>query len=286
MINDLFDQMNEPMSSATDEKKALFKSKFNEAYRDVASRWTWSTLKKTVTLGATYLCPADMLRVLRVIDEDKQAYNYIGGVHRLSKYNYNWYFTDMITTPLAEGTTLNVDQYGTSLSADAEFPATTCAGEYIRIGSNPGLYKIATWTSTSAMTLTDHFRGDALSDSIFSVRPVGTQVLAFSDASGEDLTPTDVELTYIRKPLPLYLDEDVIELPGDCQAVFIKAMQKILALNKYDRAAGRLDGEFIAALTNMKSMEPQIPITEPDALFARRLTNTSATTLANRLIYG
>lgn len=281
---ELFDQMNILESTAGDDQKAQYTRKLNEAYRDVCGMWPWSTLKKTVTLLSTYLCPADMLRPLRIIDEDKQPYNFIGGINRLSKYNYNWYFADMISTPLAEGSTLHVEDYGTAVTSTTEFPATTCVGEYIRIGSNAGIYKIATWTSTSAITLTDHFRGDTLDKANFSIRPVGTQVVAFSNASGTAITPTDIELTYIRNPLPLYEDDDIIELPGDCSAVRIKALQKILAMNKYDRAADRREIEFNVALSVMKSMEPKVPITEADGLFQRRRTNSNNTTLQLQLI--
>jgi len=284
MLNDLFGQMGEPIGTASNDTKSLYKAKINEAYRDICGMWPWSTLKSTVTLASTYLCPGNLSRICRVIDEDQQRYNFIGGINRSSPYNYNWYFADMITAPLAEGTTLEVEEYSTALTSTTEFPATTCAGEYIRIGSNPGIYKIAAWTSTSALTLSDHFRGDSLDASIFSVRPVGTQVLAFSDAAGDAIAPTDVELTYIRIPLPLYKEEDVLELPGDCAAVRIKALQKILALNKYDRAAGRLEEEFRSALSTMKAMEPKVPITQPNTLFARRATNTNVTILQNQLI--
>ena len=275
LLEDLYDQMNVDPSTSAPAQIAQYQRKINEAYRDVAGMWPWNTLKKTVTLASTYLCPADMLRPLRIIDTNKQGYNFIGGVNRISKFNYNWYFTDMIATPLASGNTLHIGEYDTALTSTAEFPATTCAGEFIRIGSNVGIYKIAAWISTSAMTLTDHFRGDALSEETFSVRPVGTQVLAFSNAAGTALTPTDVELTYIRKPLPLYRDDDIVELPGDCAAVRIKALQKILALNKYDRAADRRNIDFKDALTTMKAQETKVSITEPDKLFARRATNSN-----------
>lgn len=262
------DQLNKPVGTDTDAWNKLIWRKLNEAYRLVSDSFHWSTLQNVVTLAdSVYILPSDCRLPIVVMDGNKQIYNRVGGKHRQSKFNLNWYFDNPIATPLAEGTTLAVGEYSTALSSTAEFPSTTCANEYIRIGSNPGIYKIATWTSTSAMTLFDHFRGDALSGSIFQIRSRGTQVMAFSDATGEPITPTGVEVTYARQPPPLYTEEDLIELPGSCPAVSVKMLQKLLALSGFNQAGDRKEGDYISALSIMKASEPDEEIIQPTALF-------------------
>jgi hypothetical protein len=274
MIEELQDQCNSPRGTSDSQFKRQVWQKLNEAYADVCGFYDWNVLKKTVTLAdSVYIVPADCRSLLRVFDDDKLPYNMVAGHNRNSDFNKNWYFSDPIATPLAEGTTLAVDEYATALTSTTEFPATTCAGEYIRIGSNRGIYKISTWTSTSAMALVDHFRGDQVSAGIFQIRPRGTMVLAFCDAIGDSLEPTGVEVTYVRYPLPVYKDEDILELPGNCPAVRIRALQKLLAMLGFSTAAERLKNEYTAALSEMKASEPSLPIIQPTQMFRRNVNS-------------
>lgn len=272
MIEELLDQCNRPAGTEDEVFKRQVWAKLNEAHRDVCGVYDWNVLKTTATLPTTFLVPADCRTILHVSDTNKTPYNFVNGHNRNSDFNYNWYFDTSIATPLAEGTTLAISEYATALTSTAEFPATTCAGEYVRIGANVGIYKISTWTSTSAMTLVDHFRGDTLSDAIFEVRPRGTQVLAFCDSTGSALTTTeDVEVTYVRYPLPLYREEDIIELPGYAPAVRIRALQKLLAMLGFNQAADRLKSEYTAALSEMRATEPSSPLIAPTKMFHRRI---------------
>lgn len=270
LADEISTQMNSPRGTADEVWKKQVWQKIQEAYRDVVDAWDWACLKSTVTLSTSFLVPADCKNISRIVDEDKTAYNMVNGPNRPSPFNYNWYFTDPITTPLSEGTTLSVDEYALPLTSTAEFPAATCVGEYCKIGSNPGFYKVATWTSTSAMTLVDHFRGDRQASAIFQVRPRGTLVLAFCDSEGDALTPTDVEITYSRFPLPPYKESDIIELPGACPAVGIRALQKLLALSGFNQAADRKKEEYLAALTQMRASEPAPALIQPTTLFQYR----------------
>lgn len=271
MYQELLDQCNRPEGTEDAVFKRQVWQKLNEALRDVCGVYDWNVLKTTATLPTTYLVPADCRTILHVSDTNKTPYNFMNGHNRNSDFVYNWYFDTAIATPLASGTTLNVNEYATALTSTAEFPATTCAGEYIRIGSNTGIYKISTWTSASAMTLVDHFRGDGLSNAMFEVRPRGTQVLAFCDSTGAALTATSVEVTYVRYPLPLYRAEDIIELPGYAPAVRIRALQKLLAMLGFSQAADRLKSEYTAALSEMKASEPSAPLIAPTKMFHRRI---------------
>lgn len=271
MIEELLDQCNRPSGTEDEVFKRQVRGKLNEALRDVCGVYDWNALKTTATLPATYLVPADCRTILHVSDANKTPYNFMNGHNRNSDFNYNWYWDAPIATSLAEGTTLNVSEYATALTSTAEFPTTTCVGEFCRIGSNTGIYPIATWTSASAMTLTDHFRGDGLSNARFEVRPRGTQVLAFCDSTGAAFTAASVEITYVRYHLPLYKEEDIILLPGYAPAVRIRALQKLLAMMGFSMAADRLKSEYTAALSEMKASEPSSPLIAPTKMFHRRI---------------
>lgn len=278
ILDQLASQVNDPRETSDAKWKKQLLVKLNEALNEVASSYSWQTLKRVVTLtDSTYIVPSDILKIIKVIDEDKTPYNYIGGKGEYSNFDYNWYFAEPVSTVLASGTTLAVGDYGTAVTSTAQFPATTCANEYIRIGSNAGIYKISAWTSTSAITLADYYRGTTESNATFSIRPIGTPILAFTDRSATALTPSGVEITYIKTPLPVSRDEDLIELPGDCAAVRIKALQKLLAMIKRDWEATRMQPEYIAALGVMKSMQPEVPIMRPNGLFKRRNMRSTST---------
>jgi len=251
-------QMNNPRGTADETYTAQVFEKLNEAYRDVCGSFNWMMLQKTVTLtDTTYIVPSDCRTILRVYDSDKLPYNFMPGANRTSNFDRNWYFDTPVSTPLAEGTTLVISEYATAATSTAEFPATTCVGEYIRIGGNPGIYYISAWASTSAITLQDYFRGTQQSSVMFEIRPRGTQTLDFCDSVGDALTPSDVQITYVRQPLPLFRDEDLIELPGYAPAVKIRALQKLLAMQGFNQAADRKKDEYLAALSEMKANEPQ-----------------------------
>jgi hypothetical protein len=94
--------------------------------------------------------------------------------------------------------------------------------------------------------------------------------MAFSDAEGTALTPTGIEVTYARHPLPLYMEEDLIELPGSCPAVSVKMLQKLLALSGFSQAADRKQVDYLEAMSVMKSSEPEEDIIAPSSFFQDR----------------
>lgn len=280
IIDELMTQMDNPRGTADEVYTKQVLEKLNEAYRDVCGAYNWTCLQQAATLtDQSYILPADCRTILHVQDEDKLPYNFMPGGSRPSNFEKNWYYDTPVAIALADGTTLVVNEYGTAASSTAEFPTTTCAGEFIRIGSNTGIYKIATWTSTSAITLSDRFRGQGQSSVMFQIRPKGTPILAFSDSTGAALTPTGIVVTYVRYPLPLFRDEDIIELPGYAPAVKVQALRKLLAMKGFNQAADRKEGEYLAALSEMKASEPQNNAQfQPTTMFRTRYTNTGSTT--------
>jgi len=270
-IDELAIQCNNPAGTADAAFISQIWSKVREAYREVASSYNWSCLQSVATLNnTTFLVPADCRIINSVQDSDKNPYNLVANANCPSDFNRNYYFAPPISTVLAEGTTLNVGEYATAVSSTAEFTATTCVNEFIRVASNPSIYRIKTWTDASNIVLQDNFRGDQQSNVAFQIRPKGTMVLGFSDASGSATTPTDIQINYTRIPLLPYSKNDVLELPGDCQAVEIKALMKLLSLLGFNSAADRKSTEYTIALSQMKASEPRQPIVRPTSMFQDR----------------
>lgn len=276
ILEDLSDQINDNRDTSDVSWKKMLLGKLNQAYRRVATLNDagWSTLRSSVDI-TTALLPADLADIHSVRDDNDYFYHYIGGAKRQSRFPYNWYYATPVEDALATGETVSVSEYAKAITSTAEFPATTCVGEYIQIESNPGYYKIDTWTSTSALTIAKAFRDDAIDEGSFTIRPVGTRQIALSDAAGDARDIGTLTIEYKRMPLPLYYDKDIIELPGDCSAVYVKALQHLLALKTFSTAARLKESEFERALTIMKSLEPTTPILEPTQMFARRRIRTS-----------
>lgn len=269
-IDELAIQCNNPRGTADAAFIAQIWSKVRESYREVVSCYNWACLQNTVTLNnTTYLVPADCKIINTVFDSNKTPYHFVSSQNRHSDFALNYYLASSINAPLAEGTTLNVGEYATAVNSSAEFPSADCAGEFIRIASNPSVYKIKTWTDVSNIVLQDNFRGDGQSSVVFQIRPRGTMVLAFSDSRGNAVTPTDVQINYTRNPLLPYAENDLLELPGDCQAVEIKALQKLLSLLGFSAAADKKSSEYSAALSAMKSNEPTPAFLQPTPMFRR-----------------
>ncbi len=275
MIQDVADALSNPQISADKVAKAQVLRMLNASARDVAGIWPWVTLKRTVTLSdSLYLVPGDYSRALYVENAAKDRYHYVGEKSKETYYRvidlrhqYNWLFDTPVTVPLAIGNTLKVGEYATAVTSTADFPATTCAGEFIRIKDNPGVYQISAWASTSAITLTERYRGNAVSNGMFSIRPIGTKTIGFCDETGATTTPTGMTLTYIRATLPLYREEDLIELPGNCNAVRVLAVQKMLKIKNRLTEAIDMQGEFDKELQLMKSLDPLPDFGDPSALY-------------------
>jgi hypothetical protein len=85
--------------------------------------------------------------------------------------------------------------------------------------------------------------------------------------TGNAITPVGIEVTYMQFPLPLYDESDLILLPGYCTAVKIRALQKLLAMQGFNKAATDMKLEYTSALSEMKATEPRSPVVKPDRMF-------------------
>jgi len=243
------------------------------AYRDIATDHVWQTLLEEVTQSSGVL-PADLERPVLYVQDDTDYLQFaISETQRyLSSKLFNWFPDGAVSTPLtfgADGVTVINGTTFTSAAPDTDFDATssTLVGEYIQIGINEGIYKIASVTNANTLVLEDGFRGADLSDpstpaaltgQYYEVRPRGTLRIAFTDESGDALTSTTRKAWYQRRPLPLYNDYDQLLLPGNCEAVRIQAFKMLLEGAKYDNDALKQNAAYMSAIARMKPLHPTV----------------------------
>ena len=266
-----------------EDARERLKRSIGQAYLQVCGMRDWSFLRRVSTLSVTSLTstapiylPGDFWKAVGTIEGDDYMYFWSPSRDKVDRtHERYWYFADENETPLASGTTLEVAENGTAITSTAEFPTSDADGEYIRIGDNRGVYEIASWTSTSAMTLTNGFRGEVVDagDEVrgyFEVRPRGTKRINFCDYSGAFVTPASPKLTYTVTPLPLYNDYDDIRLPGDSGALLSKALRREALTKGWTRLAQFLDTEFVEAYASAQRQEPIIQDQMKAKSFLRR----------------
>jgi len=261
------------MDDTSDEFKWQILEAVNTAYRDIASDHVWQTLLSNISFTGTVL-PADLERPVVYLQDDTDYLQFpISESQRyLSAYLYNFYMDGSVETPLtfgADGVTVINGTAFTSAAPDTDFDATssTLVGEYIQIGDNEGIYKIASVSDANTLVLEDGFRGADLSDpstpaaltgQYYEVRPVGTLKIGFSDEVGDTLSSTSRLLWYQKRPLPLYNDYDQLLLPGNCEAVRIQALKMLLEGAKYDNDSLKQDAGFRRAISKMQPLMPTL----------------------------
>ena len=244
----------------------IIKETIQSAYFQTYMTRDWDISKRTATLTLTGLTatnpivlPADLIKVPNPIKDDTNRWHFSQTQNRGPFYHLkNWYYADPVSSPLASGTTIGATAGSITVTSSAQFPSTTCVGEYIRIGENRGMYKIATWTSTSLMTLEDAFRGDNITagESYFEVRPVGTKRINFCNQNGVFVAPSDEAIMgYTANPLPLYNRYDAVLLPSEGEYVFLKAMKEVATSKGWTRAVAGFAQELRDAYSDIQRTE-------------------------------
>jgi len=251
----------------SDETKVVIRDYLNLVYQGIASQRNWADLRKYISaMPSDRILPSDCGQLYYVEDDTDYLY-FKGGVPlRYSRSRLYNYFRDIgVATPLLTGsdlsTTINDKTVG---SVTAGFTAAM-VGEYLRIGNQFGFYKIASFTSTSEIELTDAVRAADLSDpgtpanltaQYFEVRPTGTKKLLFTDEDGGTISSTTIKIWYTAVPLPVYNDYDMILLPGNCEAVRVKICQMMDQTDKYTNDALKKVPDYDEELEKMVALDP------------------------------
>lgn len=243
------------IDSSTETKGEILKH-LNAAYFEIAAEHPWHLLTEQVT-QSTAVLPADLERIIYVEDDTDYLYFNIGFPQRYSSERLYNYFDDIVyATPLLSGSDLVTTANSTTVTSATGGFTAAMIGEYIRVGSNRGIYKIAGCSDTNTITLQDGFRGASSTAQYFEVRPKGTRKIALTNEQGGAITSTTLKLWYLKKPLPLYNDYDQIMLPSECDALRIKVLQIMMVGDKYDNDALKQIPNYDDALDKMKSLNP------------------------------
>jgi len=257
----------------SDEFAVQIREAVNTAYRDICGEHIWQTLLSNITFTGTVL-PADIDRPILFVEDDTDFIQV--QISELDRYRslqlFNWYYDGATEDPLvsgSDGVTIINGKTFTSVSPSTDFNATadTLVGEFIQIGGNEGMYKIASVTDANTLVLERAFRGANISDpshpyaligQYYEIRPRGTLKVAFSNEDGTAITSTSRKMWYQRRPLPIYNDYDQLVLPGNCDAVRIKASQMLLDGLKYDNDSLKKNNDYINAINRMTPLQPTI----------------------------
>lgn len=282
-------RLQDQIQDDSDETKADILSHLNFYYIDLAGKHLFRTLLTEVPTQGSVL-PADLVRPHLFRDDTDSLYFESGLPMRYSSNKlYNWYMNLTAGDPLTSGADGVISANATAFTSAAGAFTAAMVGEYIRIGQNLGIYKIAAVPSATALTLQDGFRGDAETAAYYQVRPEGTLALTTHDNQGVATSPVTLSFWYLRRPLPIYNDYDSILLPGNCEALYIRVIQSLLKTGKYTNDAFKEMQSFEEAWAEMVSLSPipKVVHRAKDALGRvamygrRRHTHTSSNFHAN-----
>jgi len=232
-------------------------------YRSIAEDHFWSDLRVEADVAAQLPGDLEKLWYVQPGDTDYLAQNIAETQRYRSNQLYNWFLDQPVTTALSTGAdgvvTANSTAF-TSAAPTTDFDATssTLVGEYIRVGKNQGVYKIASVTDANTLVLDKEYRGASDTAQRYECRPVGTKQLALTDEKGTAITDyTSWKFWYQQIPLPLYNDNDPILLPGNCEALLVAVRQQLMFGDKYDNDALKQRPDYLDAIARMKGHEPE-----------------------------
>lgn len=225
----------------------------NQVYLSEAASRPWSTLIQYVAAQGTIL-PADLVTFVYV--EDNKDYLYFP-ISRYQQYFsqrlFNYFQNPPPCTPLATGDDMATTMNSVTVTAAGAAFTAAMIGEYVRIGTNSGFYKIAAVPGATTLTLADKFRGAdwtaaatpaSLTAQHYEIRPTGTKQLALVNEQGDAITTATLKIWYLRRPLPILNDYDAIELPGTCNWIFAGVCKQMLRQTKYNIDALREAPDF------------------------------------------
>ena len=261
----IIERVQATIGDKSNETKVDIRNHLNAAYYSIANGRPWTNFTRQVTLSGVLL-PGDMIVPIYAEDDTSQLYFRIGFPQRyFSQRLYNYFINLSVTTPLLTGTDMATTLNSTTVTSATGGFTAAMVGEYIRIGVNKGIYKISAVPDGNTLTLADKFHGASWADpdaaanltaQYFEVRPVGTKNIAQTNEIGGAITTTSFNLWYLANPIPLINDYDMILLPGDGEAIYIKTCRLMLETEKYDTDSLRRVPDFEIELSKMQQLDP------------------------------
>lgn len=257
-FGDLCDIVKSRIDDASTETLVVIKREANLAWFELCAKHPWTFLRTSASLPFTAdqttgtLLPGDLYDIYGLYDAN--GYEWVRRDQKSRREDIvtqKWYYSAAIDTPLAEGADAVVSANGTTVTSAAVAFGTGRTGEYVKIGANRGVYKIATNANTGTITLTQGYKGDAETAASFEIRPRGLKRILLDEADAETLT-----CYYWTQPLPLYNTYDVIPFPEPQEALIMAVWTRMLRWQKYDTDADRLLQEYDDKVQTMMQADP------------------------------
>jgi len=187
--------------------------------------------------------------------------------------NFAWFFTETLKVPRWDGWDVSVTNNGegTATVALGTAPAsptfTTLVGEYIKIGMEPGYYKITAENATfDSLTISPKYYGPSIdgnqgdSKSHWSIRPAKTRKVTVYDNDLDFDDDAETTMYYSEFPPPLYNEHQEILLPTT--ELLIEASLSVLAGSQSSRREHQSNFEELLAEAirlNPSPLTPRVP---------------------------
>jgi hypothetical protein len=254
-IGSVWENVQNSLRLMDDETLAIIKRRCNAAYYRLCELTCWQRLRRSASIvfdgvnGA--ILPADLIGIMAVVDSDG---NELAATEENSQGEsypcFAWYYQHAAVEPLRVEKGLTILKDATTISTTTALTAAM-VGEYLRIASEPGFYKIA-----SATTISTAYRGDAQTRVIYVVRPPTTRTIAMVDEEG-DLYAGTYAVHYWAYPEPLFQEWQTPLLPS-VRALELATLVDILGtMDKQEKIADTYRAELREEISRMQNQNPR-----------------------------
>jgi len=267
----IWDMLTETLGATGDFTRiAQIKRESRKAYYEQIGMTSWEAMRMQVSYNFDesedgMWLPGDLAGIDCVANSDyewdKAPESYAANRDITSRM---WYYSEINWTPLLIGTDITIANGETAFTGGTGITAAM-VGEYIRIGDQAGVYKLA-----SVSSLETPFYGTDVDGVAFVVRPEGVKKIKLVAPDGETDT-TAATIYYWRFPPQIYDDNQLVHLPS-ASLLELATLEKIYRIDRDSERAneakkdlygskGRYEGELTRAI----SMNPEFisPI-QPD----------------------
>lgn len=262
MIKPIWDALFDQFNAKDDDRKKQIMRECRKAYYELCGVTSWENMRSQVVYAYDESAdgmwlPADLIGIDGVTDGESvwNKSNPPGAANKSSQAKL-WFVSERCKTPVVSGSTLEIQDGATAFTGATGITAAHI-GEYIRIGDQSAVYKLA-----SATTLETPYHGDVQTAAYFEVRPVGTQKIKLLSEEAE-IDRTAATIYYWRFPEQLYSETQLMQLP----TARVLELATAIRVNGIDRdtdakddaqkdlygSKGRYEGELSRAL----SMNPE-----------------------------
>jgi len=233
----------------------------NRKYFDICREFSVRDLRDKVTLdfsatGVTssgLWLPSDLFGIDCVRDEDDEEFTERDRSEiEEDEFGYRYYRYKGSADPLVIGADIAIEQDEssfTSVIVDAYVAAAgSVLNQYVRIGTEPGFYKIT--NNATPYAISPAYHGPSQTDGDFRIRPEEDERLVIIDDAEATLLDREIDVYYWKAPRPLYRDSDFILLPSSTtlQLVVLRELPEAKSFRPVSQ--GEIDDERAKMIKN------------------------------------